>query len=188
MLQRFGGRLVDVRVTYRASLVTPASVAAARGSAASPPPWKISEHRRRTVGPNLRRLARESGRFSRFRTDARIAPGVFESIYDAWIRRSVHHEIADNVLVAKIRTRILGLVTVKASADRGEIGLLSVDATARGRGIGRALVAAAHASMVGRGCSHAVVATQRANRQACALYESTGYAVQRIERVYHLWL
>jgi dTDP-4-amino-4,6-dideoxy-D-galactose acyltransferase len=188
LLTELGGRLVDTRVTFGARLVAPAIGETPRGAAAVHGGHHVSEYHPTTVGPTLIRLARESGAFSRFRVDPRIAPGVFEAIYDAWIRRSVRREIADDVLVAKHGRRILGLVTVKANADRGEIGLLSVDGAARGRGIGTALVFAAHDSMVRRGCTHSGVATQRANRGACGLYESSGYIVERLERVYHFWL
>jgi len=188
LLTKLGGRLVDTRVTYGARLAAPALGGTTVTAAAVDDGYRVSEYRATTVGPTLIRLAREAGTFSRFRVDPLIATGVFEAIYDAWIRRSVRREIADDVLVAKRGRQILGLVTVKAHADRGEIGLLSVDRAARGRGIGTALVSAAHATMARRGCTHSRVATQRLNRGACALYESSGYAAERLERVYHLWL
>jgi ribosomal protein S18 acetylase RimI-like enzyme len=100
----------------------------------------------------------------------------------------VNHEIADEVLVARHSRRIVGFVTLNASGASGEIGLLAVDGSARGLGLGRRLVREAHASMARRGCTQSRVATQRANRGACALYESAGYVVERIDRVYHLWL
>ena len=77
---------------------------------------------------------------------------------------------------------------MRTTGIRGEIGLLAVDATARGRGVGRSLVRAAHSAMIRRGCTQASVATQQANVGACALYESAGYAIRQVERVYHLWL
>jgi dTDP-4-amino-4,6-dideoxy-D-galactose acyltransferase len=186
VLSRLGGRLVDQRVTYAADLTSRRATDA--GPESGNAGLCITDYRRTTVPLSLTRLARESGAFSRFRLDHQIVPGVFESIYDAWISRSVKHEIADRVLVARQARRILGFVSVKTSGICGEIGLLAVGEAARGQGLGLRLVREAHSAMVDRGCTQARVATQRANQAACALYESAGYEAQRVERVYHFWL
>jgi dTDP-4-amino-4,6-dideoxy-D-galactose acyltransferase len=186
LLARLGGRLVDRRVTYVAGLTSTQTAHSGVDSANAQ--LRIAEFRRNTPTPSLTRLARDSGAFSRFKLDPHIPPGVFEAIYDAWICRSVKHEIADEVLVARKAARIVGFVSVKTSGALGEIGLLAVGEAARGRGLGHRLVRAAHSAMVRRGCTQARVATQGANVAACALYEAAGYAIQQVEHVYHLWL
>jgi len=185
-LSRLGGRLVDQRVTYTARLTS--------DDWANLEPeldhdhFHIAEYRSVEVASSLRRLALESGAFSRFRLDPQIPQGVFEAIYDAWIRRSVAREIADEVLTANEDDRIIGFVTVRAGGPLGEIGLLAVDASARGRGVGLSLVRAAHSAMLRHGCTQARVATQKDNLGACAVYQSAGYVVSEVERVYHFWL
>jgi dTDP-4-amino-4,6-dideoxy-D-galactose acyltransferase len=182
-LEQCGGRLADQRVTYAADLEqfgrdTPFKLDVDR----------VAEYGSNAVTHTLLSLARQSGEYSRFHSDPRVPPGVFESIYDAWIIRSVRHEIADHVAVALDGTTTAGLVTLKAAGAESEIGLLAVEASMRGRGYGRALVHYALDWARRHGCSHARVVTQYANRPACALYERCGYSVERVEHVYHLWL
>ena len=59
---------------------------------------------------------------------------------------------------------------------------------ARGRGIGRALVAAAEAAMEASGARQTEVATQLENDPARGLYESLGYEASAPERAHHFWL
>jgi dTDP-4-amino-4,6-dideoxy-D-galactose acyltransferase len=186
LLFRLGGRLVDQRVTYVAELISPGATDPKLDLVDGE--YCITKYHSTAVVPSLTRLARESGAFSRFRLDPQIASGVFERIYDAWIRRSVNHEIADEVLVARKARRITGFVSVRASGIYGEIGLLAVDASSRGHGLGRRLVREARSNLARRGCTQARATTQRANLGSCALYESAGYMVRQVERVYHLWL
>jgi dTDP-4-amino-4,6-dideoxy-D-galactose acyltransferase len=183
ILEQCGGRLADERVTYAADLDP--SEAATPSEIADP---LVVEYESNAVTGELISLARQSGEYSRFHSDRRVPPGVFEAIYDAWITRSARHEIADHVAVVIDGATTAGLVTVKAAGGESEIGLLAVDASKRGRGYGRALVHHALQWAQRRGCSRARVVTQHANRAACTLYERCGYSVERIENVYHLWL
>lgn len=141
-----------------------------------------------TPTAELLQLARDAGRYSRFRVDPRVPEGVFERIYDAWIINSLNGLIAENVLVTRHGSTISGLVTVGAKNGRADIGLLSVREDSRGRGLGKALVNATLEWAVRRQLEAAQVVTQRANVAACRLYESCGYTIERGERVFHFWL
>jgi dTDP-4-amino-4,6-dideoxy-D-galactose acyltransferase len=134
-------------------------------------------------------LALSSGEWSRFRLDEHIPKGVFEKLYQIWISRSVRGEIAESVLVARnVNDELLGMITVGQVDDRADIGLLAVGEIARGRGVGRALLAAAeeHARTLGRKLIQVV--TQGNNTPACRIYEAAGYSVELESHVYHLWL
>ena len=172
---------VDVRMTFVASLREPREPERTREATIVPYPEPVADE-------TLVNLARQSGEFSRFRTDPRVGRHVFEAIYDAWIRNSVERRIADEVLVAISDGRTVGLVTVARRGEQMEIGLLAVDAQSRGRGVGRALVSAALGWGKAAACTRAVVVTQQANQAACRLYESCGYHVGSVECVFHLWL
>lgn len=185
LLAECNGRLVDSRITYVADLAGIASSEQTRAPNREP---LIVEYPKGDVEDSLLLLARESGIFSRFRVDPRINPAVFESIYDAWIRRSAQREIADEVYVHRHGDGIAGFVTVGTRGNRSDIGLLAVGEQFRGRGVGGALVRRAHSWARSRGLLLAQVVTQRANRAACDLYESAGYAIESIEHVYHFWL
>jgi ribosomal protein S18 acetylase RimI-like enzyme len=136
----------------------------------------------------LRQLARDAGRFSRFRVDSKVPGEVFERIYDAWITNSVSGQIAQEVMVTRDASSLTGLVTVGVKDGRGEIGLLAVREDARGRGLGKGLVQAALEWAGRHHFREAQVVTQGANVAACRLYESCGYAIERVERVFHFWL
>ena len=137
----------------------------------------------------LEALAWQSGEFSRFRLDKRLAPTVFRRLYSQWLRNSLTGEIARQVLTWRNDAgHELGLLTLGEKNNRADIGLLAVDATARGLGLGRQLVAAAQAQAAAWGYAELQVVTQRANAPAGRFYEKCGFALVREELVYHLWL
>ena len=179
--QEQGGRMVDRKVTYAAEC----SEIVARDAS---PGVEVVRYDAGEPDATLIRLARQSGEFSRFRTDPAVEPRVFEHIYDSWIRNSVSRAIAADVFVARVDGRTAGLVTVGERCDRGDIGLLAVDASARRRGVGRALVARARDWTMSRGMRAAQVVTQGENTAACALYEACGYRAERMLAVFHFWL
>ncbi len=187
VLRAAGGRLISTRMTYIADLAERASFPGSFSTAAVDA-YAITSYEGSDAHSQIVALARASGEYSRFRVDPGIDPRIFHAIYDAWIVRSVRREIAEEVLVARASSGIVGLVTLGTRGDRGDIGLLAVDGAARGRGIGRALVGAAQRWTVQRGLSAAQVVTQAANEAACRLYASAGYTVERMEREYHFWL
>lgn len=176
-LEASGAELVDHKVRFRKELLeiptTPIGVG----------PWKGT-----VCTPELEALALASGHRSRFLTDARVPRHVFPELYLAWIQRSVRHEIADDVLVMQVGGKPIALVTLAVKAGLGEIGLVAVHESQRGRGLGRLLMAAAEASAIARGASHLEVVTQGVNAGACALYAASGYAVVKEEAVYHVWM
>lgn len=176
-LEAAGAALVDHKIRYRKALrdlpVAPAGVEA----------WTGSE-----CTPALEALALASGHQSRFFTDPRVPRHVFPELYLAWIRRSVRGEIADDVLVAGDAAKPDGLVTLSVEAGLAEIGLVAVQESQRGKGLGRRLMTAAENAAAARGASALEVVTQGTNTGACALYTACGYAVAREEAVYHLWM
>ena len=176
-LEAAGAALVDHKIRFRKELrdlpAEPTGVEA----------WKGSD-----CAPELEALALASGHQSRFFTDPRVPRHVFPELYLAWIRRSVSHEIADEVLVIQEGGAPVGLVTLAVKAGLAEIGLVAVHESQRGKGLGRRLMAAAERAAAALDASALEVVTQGANTGACALYTASGYAVAREEAVYHLWM
>lgn len=184
IVHQTGAVLADVRVNFmRQTKVHRHDMRDRRGNM-----FEIQPYSGEVVGPALVELARQAGEYSRFRTDPRIDSRVFEAIYDAWLIRSARREIADEMYVATFESRPVGLLTLAESMGRGTIGLLSVDRSIRGRGLGRSLVELALQWFDERGCTAAQVVTQSANLPACALYEAAGFGIASRERMYHLWL
>lgn len=184
LAETLGGTLVSERVTFaRAAAPDTDPIRTLVDPAIAVTRWPGT-----TPTPELLQLARDAGRYSRFRIDPRVPSGVFERIYDAWITNSVNGQIADEVMVTRDGSSVSGMVTVGEKDGRADIGLLSVRENARGRGLGKALVRAALQWAVQRQFAVAQVVTQRANVEACRLYQSCGYTIERGERVFHFWL
>jgi dTDP-4-amino-4,6-dideoxy-D-galactose acyltransferase len=181
-IRSHGGTLVDEKVTYIKDLKSEPKVSLDSLYSIAPYSQKESEHA-------LLDLAQESGAYSRFRLDPLFPRRLFEKLYNIWMMRSVRREIAHEVLVAKDIDGILcGVVTLGEVRGKGDVGLLAVSFRARGQGIGRLLMANAERYFLKHGHTKAQVVTQRKNTKACHLYESCGYKVEKIEKIYHFWL
>lgn len=176
---RFAGALVDRKVTLTMPL----------GDEPVPTECTLRAWPRGSGAEPLVRLALMAGERSRFRVDPRFPQPLFELLYKEWIERSCSGDIADVVLVAPDADggEPQGLVTVAIKATVGHIGLVAVDAQARGRGLGTALMAAAHSFMAARGCTTASVVTQGDNLAALRLYARMGYRPAERSNVYHFW-
>jgi ribosomal protein S18 acetylase RimI-like enzyme len=138
--------------------------------------------------PAMRALAIEAGSYSRLRVDDRIGTERFESLYSRWMEVSLTGELADTCLVVRDGEREIGVITVVHGGDCGRIGLMGVAPDKRQQGIACNLVHAALDDMIDHGCKSAEVVTQGRNYASIQLYESCGFAVRSVERVYHFWL
>lgn len=139
--------------------------------------------------PQLESLAWQSGEFSRFRLDPRLAPTVFRQLYSLWLRNSLAGSIARQVLVWRNAAgQEQGLVTLGEKDGRAQIGLLAVDAAARGQQVGQQLIEAAVAQAADWGYAELQVVTQGNNEPACRFYEKCGFRLAHEEHIYHLWL
>ena len=136
----------------------------------------------------MENLAIQSGAHSRFNMDPQIPREKFVLLYRTWIRKSLAHEMADEVFVIRDSDHAAGMVTVKHNQNRGDIGLIAVDSMYRGRGYGTLLVRASQIYFINRGCHTTQVVTQKENLQACRLYESCDYTIDRVEYLYHIWI
>ncbi|MFI5305933.1 MAG: GNAT family N-acetyltransferase [Polyangiales bacterium] len=136
----------------------------------------------------LEELAVAAGVHSRFRVDPSFPTERFEEMYRIWMRRSLAGELADAVLMIGATGAIDAMVTVQCQGDDAVIGLLAVDAAQRGRGLGSALVQAVLRWGCVRALHRARVVTQGANREACKLYEGSGYLCVDRLFYYHAWL
>lgn len=176
-----GGRLVDRKTTFEMEL--PAAINHDTVSGISILPYQS--------GPAeeiLFELALQAGEYSRFARDPQFPREKFQALYREWMRKSLSGELADAVLTAGNADQPLGMVTLSARGDQGEIGLIAVDATARGQHIGAALVRAAQTWYLERGLKRARVVTQGENIPACRLYAKCGYNISEVEYLYHFWL
>jgi dTDP-4-amino-4,6-dideoxy-D-galactose acyltransferase len=141
-----------------------------------------------TPSPELTTLAFESGKYSRFRADPHMTESQFQAVYKEWIKNSVNHSIASDVLVINNNNHLLGFVTLGEKNQRGDIGLLAVSENARGKNVGTSLVKSSQQYFIQHKYTHSQVVTQQANIPACKLYEKCGYHIEKIELFFHFWI
>jgi dTDP-4-amino-4,6-dideoxy-D-galactose acyltransferase len=186
LLREFSGTQVDRKATF----VAEPPLVAPRVPGAEPPSFRFWEYPRGPASEQLVMLAIGAGVLSRFNVDPRFPRDKFESLYATWIKRSTRGELADVVWVASRigdDAALVGMVTVSVSGAAGQINLISVLDSARGRGVGRLLMEGAHHWLIGQGATRASVVTQLANQPACRLYKQAGYTLRDVERYYHFW-
>ena len=135
----------------------------------------------------LIQLAIESGIYSRFNVDKRIGRQKYEAMYKTWIINSVNKKIAKNVLVYLDNQQIVGFVTLGEKKLRADIGIIAVDSSVRGRGIGTSLMFSAENWFLKNDYQLMQVVTQGDNLAASKLYESCGFVIEQAEYFYHMW-
>lgn len=131
-------------------------------------------------------LARESHKDSRFFFDPGFTIERCQDFYEAWLRNSFGG-FADCTLVAEFEGRAVAYLTLHKRNDHGQIGIIAVSEEARGQGVGRRLMQAAHAQYSQWNLSHAKVVTQLRNLAAQRLYQAHGYRISDASHWYHRW-
>lgn len=136
----------------------------------------------------IRLLAIQSGIHSRFRVDKKFDNKDYQKLYQTWIDKSISKELAIEVLVKKINSKIVGFTTInKKTNELADIGLVAVDENFRGRGIGKELIKKTISYAKSLGFSRLQVVTQLDNISATSLYKNTGFKINKIEYIYHIW-
>ena len=87
---------------------------------------------------------------------------------------------ASTILLAADGDALAGSVMVGFDGHRGWVYYLAADPARRGRGIGRALMAAAEAWLVERGCPKIQLMVRGDNHAAKGFYAAIGYEVQGV--------
>lgn len=176
-----GFHLVDVRV----SMDQPLDLSSIPSATTLSSPYRAA---RRDDIPELRRIARLSHTDTRFFFDDRFTVKQCESLYETWIQSSVEG-FAQAVFVIEQSGRVAGYITchVSKEAQEGSIGLIAVDASQQGKGLGRQLVAAAMDWFTARKVPRVSVVTQGRNVAAQRLYARCGFIPRNLELYYHRW-
>lgn len=137
---------------------------------------------------DLLSLAYQSGEYSRFKTDKRLNNNEYEILYRNWIEKSIKHEIADEVFVFSEKNTIKAMVTLAIKDNIGHIGLIAVDESLRGKGIGKKLIHKVCDYLKSKNIFELKVQSQFQNKEAYNFYINSGFYVEKIERIYHFWL
>jgi len=134
-------------------------------------------------------LAISAGVFSRFRMDPNFLIENHRKLYCKWIEESNTGIMGDIIFGYFHNSEITGLVTMSLDFERkqGRIGLLSVDSSKRGKGIGKALIKKCHDYLLINGMHKLFVSTQEENVAANKLYRKFGFTKQESTHVTHIW-
>jgi ribosomal protein S18 acetylase RimI-like enzyme len=93
---------------------------------------------------------------------------------EEWDKVVMDHAPPNALLVAEDETgNLVGFTAVHPG--EGEMYLLFVHPEHAGRGVGRALLDAAHEALRSAGCREAFLYTHQENKRAIAVYEAAGY-------------
>jgi GNAT superfamily N-acetyltransferase len=134
----------------------------------------------------LRAIARTSHGITRFYADPRFPDDRCDDFYATWIDRSLEGW-AQAVLVADAGDAPAGYVSVHLDGDHGSIGLIAVDAAARGRGLGEALARGAVGWCAREGATTMSVVTQGRNAAALRTFERAGFRAHSVGLWFHKW-
>ena len=122
----------------------------------------------------------------RLRVDPQLPDSRARHSRREWVRNGFKGR-AEAIYVAKSDNRLVGFVLLRSKVETekvGEIELIAVDPAFHGRGIGKALVAAAIRHYQGE-TSAIQAGTQAKNLQAVGLYVRMGFSLIRSELSFH---
>ena len=135
----------------------------------------------------LYKLAIESGLFSRFKLDPCFNKFDYSRLYKKWIDNSLHHKIADTVLIYKHKNEIQGLITYNHESNYASIGLISVAPKVQGEGIGSKLICSVENNLFNLNIKELCVETQAENTIACEFYIKLGFTFSSSYYIKHFW-
>ena len=109
-------------------------------------------------------------------------------MYEIWIEKSLSG-YAQAVLVMGSPGQPEGFVTCDTLLPeaKGKIGLVGVSSSARGRGVGQALVLESLHWFAAQGMKSVQVVTQGRNIPAQRLYQKCGFLTKEVRFWYHCW-
>ena len=152
----------------------------------SPGPFTI-----RPVQPSdidsLEKISRQAFRETRFFKDPHLPEKKCQQLYGTWIKKSCRG-MAERVLVAWGPQLPVGFITCHLlGPGEGQIGLLAVSETHRGRGIGGALLSESFDYFKNNGVKRLKVVTQADNQSGLNLYLKMGFKKKNLAYWYHIW-
>lgn len=139
--------------------------------------------------PLLERIAASAHHDTRFYADPIFPRHLCDGLYSAWMPRSCEG-YAEAVLVAESDGGDpIGYITchIDPAASAGSIGLVAVDASKRGQGIGGALISSTVEWFRARGCEVVQVVPHGRNWEAQASFNAVGFRTTGVGIWLHWW-
>ena len=132
----------------------------------------------------VRAIAERSFSLDRFHLDPQVSQVQADAIQGDWAANFFRGQRGDWMGVAETDQGVAGFLSLLLRKDRAVIDLIAVDAAARGRGLGRKLVALAEAEHHNLGLLQ--VGTQIGNISSIRFYNRCGFQYLEALYVFHL--
>jgi dTDP-4-amino-4,6-dideoxy-D-galactose acyltransferase len=168
----------DVRMTFTATVADRPTVPPRRGLRLAKPGDR----------GRLAELARASHASTRFFHDPNFDDERCRDLYAEWMLSSIDGA-ADAVIVAEAGGTPIGYVTCELDGgeDSGRIGLIAVEPSSQGRGLGSALCEAALDWFASEGALSVEIVTQGGNVSAQRVFQASGARTVSTELWFHKW-
>jgi ribosomal protein S18 acetylase RimI-like enzyme len=132
-------------------------------------------------------IARRAHTDTRFYFDQRFDRANADLLYETWLRKACAGS-AQQVFVGETGGSPAGYLSCHLEGDgAGSIGIVAVDPSFHGQGIGRAMILQALLWFAEQGATDISVVTQGRNVLAHRFYQSAGFLTRAIECWYHKW-
>lgn len=135
----------------------------------------------------LYNLAYLSGSQSRFKLDTNFGLSYFKKLYKTWVNNSIDKSFGFKVFYINNEEKIIAFVTLNKKDNKGQIGLIAVDKTYQGQGLGKLLINYVEYFCKKSSINELIIPTQRTNTSAIKFYEKLGYKIVDEIKIEHLW-
>jgi dTDP-4-amino-4,6-dideoxy-D-galactose acyltransferase len=169
--------LTDVRLTLERKIT--------QGDHAAPESDPVRLAREDDLGV-LRGIAGFGHRDTRFYFDAHFERAKCDLLYQTWIENSFRG-FAQAVLVGEVEGKAAAYLTCHLKDQESQIGLVGVQESSRGMGLGTRLVQRFFSWSHEKGAGRAIVITQGRNVGAQRLYQRSGFETASLQLWYHRW-
>jgi len=133
----------------------------------------------------LKDLFFQSGSHSRFKLDPILNPN-FQALYTRWMENALNGTFDNMIYATGFPEAPTSCLTLKTEPEALRIGIIAVDESARGKGIGTGLIDYASSKAHEFGYDSLIVSTQERNKQAMRFYEKQGFTIWKKEYIYHI--
>jgi dTDP-4-amino-4,6-dideoxy-D-galactose acyltransferase len=168
-LENAGFELLDGIQTFALELDNPLILICLDGLSVRPLCWFDR--------PQVLTIAKTAYSYDRFHVDSALSQETADRINATWVDNCCRGQMADVVFVAEENHEVLGFVTCKINPKThvGVIGMVATHASARRRGVARAITSACINWFHENGAFRIEVGTQLANLPATRLYQTMGF-------------
>ena len=173
LLEKLGFNLVDTRIVFEKSLTFDGPLRK-EGELR----FAVSEDRQ-----GVRKVARQSFRYSRFHLDPYIPKAIADEVKADWAENYFAGTRGDNMVVAQLDSEIIGFLLLLYVEGDLVIDLIAVDARFRRMGIARDMINFTQSAIMG--FQRIVVGTQVANLPSIRLYEKMGFRAADSKYIFH---